>query len=226
MKHLLQLMVFGMALLLGACGDFYTFDEPASDRPVSMTVQQDTVCLMVGDTMALKVNFLPAGSDSLPVFWHMTSTQDPCVRMADDTLKALHSGEADLVAVSGNGMLTDTCHVRVIDRWRMGDLNHGQPSDMVVYARISVCGQTWNPSVQQVVAVVRGQVAGMAELHEAHGVAYALLRIWSIGDEDVGKVSFFCYDRAQRRLYHAAEQPDFSGLSALGTLSSLYHINF
>lgn len=226
MKYLLQLMASGMVLLLAACGDFYTFDESAADRPVSMAVPQDTVWLMAGDTMALKVKFSPAGSDSLPVFWHTASTQDSCIKVVNDTLRALYRGETDLVAVCGSGTLADTCHVWVIDRWQTGDLSHGQPSDMVVYARISIGGQSWAPSDQLVVAMVRGQVAGMAELHEAKGVAYALLRIWSIDETDVGAVSFFCYDRVRHRLYRAAEQPEFSALSALGTLSSLYPINF
>lgn len=226
MKHLLQLIVLGMVLLPSACGDFYTFDESAADRPESMTVPQDTIWLMAGDTMALKVNFAPEGSDSLPVFWYTASASDSCIGVSSDTLSAKHTGEADLVAVSGSGRLADTCHVVVFDRWKTSGLSHGQPSDMVVYARIGIGNQVWDPTVQQVVAVVRGQVAGLAEPHEAHGTAYALLRIWSLDEEDVGTVSFLCYDRVRHRLYRAAQHPDFTALSALGTLSSLYPINF
>lgn len=226
MKHLIQLIVVGITILLASCGEFYTFEESEPADNVSITVMQDTVYLMVGDTMALQVRFSPERRDTMPVFWYPADGKDLCAKVVNDTLMALRVGEADMVAVVSNAALPDTCHVVVIDRWLEQDFSHEQPSDMVIYANITVDGKPWNPEEQQVAAVVRGRIVGFAEQREAHGVRYALLRLWSIDDEDVGAVMLYCYDRQHRWLYMADSQPEFNGLSALGTLSSLYPINF
>lgn len=226
MKHLIQLMAVGITILLTSCGEFYTFEESEPADNVSITVMQDTVYLMVGDTMALQVRFSPERRDPMPVFWYPAAGVDSCAKVLNDTLMALRTGEVDMVAVGGSGTLADTCHVVVVDRWLEQDFSHEQPSDMVIYANITVGGKPWNPEEQQVAAVVRGRIAGFAEQREAHGVRYALLRLWSVDDEDVGTVTLYCYDRQRRWLYAADRRPDFSGLAALGTLSSLYPINF
>ena len=226
MKYIVQLITLCTVILLSSCGDFYTFEESEPADEVSMRVAQDTAYLMVGDTLPMKVHFSPQRSDSLPVFWYPVNGLDTCVRVLNDTLTALRTGEVDVVAVGESGRLTDTCHVVVIDRWTEQDFAHDQPSDMVMYAQITVGGHPWNPATQQVAAVVRGQVAGFAQQREAHGLSYALLRLWSIDDEAVGPVTLYCYDRQRHWLYRAAQQPDFTGLAALGTLSALYPINF
>lgn len=219
-------MSLGLLLMMASCGDFYTFDETEPAGSESMKVEQDTVCLMVGDQLPLRVNFTPHDIDSLPVFWYPATGIDTCVRIVNDTVTALRAGEVDMVAVSGSGALRDTCHIVVINRWTESDFSHDEPSDMVIYARITVGGRPWNPGEQQVVAIVRGRVAGFAERREAHGVSYAQLRLWSLDDENVGMVMLYCYDRVRRRLYRAPQHPDFSSSAALGTLSSLYPINF
>ena len=226
MKHLIQLIAVSITILLTSCGEFYTFEESGPADNVSITVMQDTVYLMVGDTMALQVRFSPERRDTMPVFWYPAGGKDLCAKVVNDTLMALRVGEADMVAVASNAALPDTCHVVVIDRWLERDFSHEQPSDMVIYAGISVGGAAWNPDRQLVAAVVRGRIVGFAEQREAHGVRYALLRLWSIDDEDVGDVTFYCYDRQRRWLYMADCRPEFSGLATLGTLSSLYPINF
>lgn len=226
MKHLIQFIALCMSAVLVSCGEFYTFEESEPVGSVSIQVAQDTVYLMVGDTMAMQVRFSPERRDTMPVFWYPAGGIDSCAKVVNDTLVALRVGEADMVAVGGNAALPDTCHVVVIDRWLERDFSHEQPSDMVIYAGISVGGAAWNPDRQQVAAVVRGRIAGFAEQREAHGVRYALLRLWSVDDEDVGAVTLYCYDRQRRWLYAADRRPEFNGLSALGTLSSLYPINF
>lgn len=226
MKNLLHFIAFGIIVLLGSCGDFYTFEDTEPEGEMSMRVVQDTVYIMTGDTIPLQVSFTPSSLDSLPVFWYPANGVDTCVKVVNDTLTALRRGELDMVAVGGSGRLADTCHIVVIDRWTRLDFNREQPSDMVIYANITIGGKPWDPATQQVVAVVRGQLAGFAEPHEAHGVSYSQLRIWSIDDEDVGTVILLCYDQSRRWLYRAVQQPDFTALSALGTLSSLYQINF
>lgn len=228
MKYLLQLIALGALALLSSCGDLYTFDEtePLPDG-LSMTVAQDTAWLMVGDRMPLQVTFTPNDPDSLPVFWMPVSNDTMvCATTSNDTVTALRTGEMDFVAVGVSGTQRDTCHVIVIDRWEERDFSHEQRSDMVVYADITVGGQPLDYATQTVAAFARGTLIGFAVPREDHGVHYALLRLWSSADEEVGVVTFYCYDRARRRLYRAAERPEFTALSAQGTLSQLYQITF
>lgn len=228
MKYLLQLIALGMLILLSSCGDYYTFDETgARSDNVSMTVAQDTAWLMVGDRMPLQVTFTPHASDSLPVFWMPVSNEAVvCATTRNDTVTALRTGEMDFVAVGVSGTQRDTCHVIVIDRWEERDFSHEQRSDMVVYASITVDGQPLDYATQTVAAFARGTLIGFAVPREAYGIPYALLRLWNSADEEVGVVTFYCYDRARRKLYRAEERPEFTALSALGTLSQLYQITF
>lgn len=227
MKHLIQLIVLGILVTMSSCGEFYTFDETDTPSPSSMRVAQDTAYLMVGDTLPLRVSFAPEQADNQQVFWvAITNDSMPCTKIVNDTLYGLQPGETDAIAVYGVDQLRDTCHVIVLNPWEQRDLNHDTPYDMPIYARITVKGQPWNPSTQTIVATVRGKYAGRAEMKEALGVSYAQFRLWSLADEDVGQVKFLCYDRQKHYLYKARQHPEFTALSALGTLSDLYAIDF
>ncbi len=211
---------------LSSCGDFYEFDAVADDwDSVQMHILCDSAYVMVGDSMPLTVEFVPPGlvNDS-SVFWAVSATS--CARLHRDTLVALSPGELAVTAMGGNGRLAGTCTVNVIDRWEVVDFSRLQPSDMVIYADISVDGEVWNDSTMIVGAFVRGELAGVAVKREAFGVAYAELRIWALADQDVGRVELRCYDRRRFRLLYLRQELEFSATHTLGTLSNLYTINF
>lgn len=227
MKYLLHIIVIALAFSLGACGEFYTFDDMQSVDIESMRVAQDTAYIMVGDTMALRVDFDPPTVENRPVYWHTNrSVNDSSAIIVNDTILALTAGELDVMATGGSGAVSDTCHVVVFDRWDEHNFEIEQPSDMVIYSNITVGGEPWKISAQQVAAFTRGTIIGYAVEREAHGIRYALLRLWSLADQNVGPVTFLCYDREKHLLYQAEQRPEFDALTALGTLSDLYQIKF
>ncbi len=223
MKHLLWLMA--LCLVLASCGEYFEFEEsPGAWDSVSMRVERDSAFIMEGDSMPLRVEFTPSNPNGSPVFW--LSSDTALARIVNDTLVGVRTGDVQVRAVGGYGRLEDTCHVSVIEPWLMQDFSASHPHDMVVYARITVDGQPWDASACMVGAFVRGQLAGMAVPRSAFGIDYAEIRIWALATQDVGRVTFRCYVPRRYRLYVADERPEYSGTQALGTLSSLYPINF
>lgn len=143
MKHLLWTLT--ASLLMISCGDFYQFGEEPDDWDgVSMRITNAESCVMVGDSMPLGIEFSDTSKIGSPVFWMLS---DPNIaKLHNDTLHAVYPGAVDIIAISGNGLLTDTCRVRVIDRWEAGDFHRWHPSDMVIYADISIDGKPWDSS--------------------------------------------------------------------------------
>ncbi len=222
MKHIIWSLLFAFALV--SCGDFYTFnEEPDEWTGVTMKAANDSAFVMVGDSMPLRAEFAPYNPNESPVFW---MTGDPYAVIRNDTLVAQSAGECSVVAIGGSGRLSDTCSVTVIDRWDNIDYCHSAPTDMVVYAKISVGGASWMPDSLPVAAVVRGKVAGVAVRKRFLDTDYALIRIWAQADAEDEPVTFVCYDRRKFRLYKAAQCPGYTATQALGTLSSLYALSF
>lgn len=222
MKHIIWSLLFAFALV--SCGDFYTFnEEPDEWAGVTMKAANDSAYVMVGDSMPLRAEFTPYNPNESPVFW---MTGDPYAVIHNDTLVARTAGECSVVAIGGSGRLSDTCSVTVIDRWDTTDYNHSAPTDMVVYAKISVKGITWVPDSLPVAAVVGGKVAGVAERKRFLDTDYALIRIWALAEAEGEPLTLVCYDRRNFRLYKAAQSPAYTSAQALGTLSNLYEVEF
>lgn len=109
MKHLLWTLT--ASLLMISCGDFYQFGEEPDDWDgVSMRITNAESCVMVGDSMPLGIEFSDTSKIGSPVFWMLS---DPNIaKLHNDTLKAHQPGVVDVMAIGGNGHLTDTCRVR------------------------------------------------------------------------------------------------------------------
>lgn len=223
MKHLLWTLT--ASLLMISCGDFYQFGEEPDDWDgVSMRITNAESCVMVGDSMPLGIEYSDTSKIGSPVFWMLS---DPNIaRLRNDTLKAHQPGVVDVMAIGGNGLLSDTCQVRVIDRWELQDFSMLHPSDMVIYADIRVDGEPWNDSTMVVGAFIGGELTGLAVRREAYGISYAELRIWAPTDQGQGRIDLRCYDRKNFRLLFLKEDIEFNACNTLGTLSNLYPINF
>ena len=224
MKHLLWIVLTVMSL--ASCGEFFGFDDERHDEwnGVTMRILNDSAFVMVGDSMALGVEFSAHDVKERSVFWSLSD--DACARLSNDTLVAVRPGSVYIMAVGGLGRFADTCRVNVIDRWTDADFNRQQPSDMVIYADITLDGQPWDDATVLVGAFVRGELAGMAVPRQALGVRYAEIRVWALADENVGRVELRCYDRRRFRMKLLREEIDFSATRTLGTLSRLYPVNF
>lgn len=227
MKHLLNILAFFVMTMLVSCGDFYTFEtEYNMPDSIQMKVEQDTVCLMVGDSYKLSVKLSPDSISNTIVYWANIDSEDSLVVISNNSVFAKAAGNSDIVAIGDGGALCDTLHLVEIDRWEDIDLSHEGRSDMVIYANITVDGLPLDTATQQVAAFVQDDFVGMAHMKSAHGIDYAELRLWSLADTDVGNVIFRCYDKRRHRLYTASQRPLFTALEAYGTLSNLYSITF
>lgn len=223
MKHLLWTLT--ASLLMISCGDFYQFGEEPDDwNGVSMRITNAESCVMVGDSMPLGIEFSDTSKIGSPVFWMLS---DPNIaKLHNDTLHAVYPGAVDIMAISRNGHLTDTCRVRVIDRWELQDFSMLHPSDMVIYADIRVDGEPWNDSTMIVGAFIGGELTGLAVRREAYGISYAELRIWAPTDQGQGRIDLRCYDRINFKLLLSQEDIEYNAYRTLGTLSNLYPLNF
>lgn len=223
MKHLLWMLTLTFGL--SSCGEFFQFDEEQDNwDSVQMHIPCDSAYVMVGDSIPLTVEFVPDSVKETSVYWTLDDTL--CARLHNDTLVALSPGSLKITAVGGNGRLSGMCTVNVIDRWNVENFNCQQPSDMVIYANVSVNGEAWDDSTMVVGAFVRGELAGVAVKRKAFGIPYAELRIWALSDQNVGRVELRCYDRRRFRLFYYREEMEFTATRTLGTLSNLYPINF
>ena len=223
MKHLLWLI--SLCLLLTSCGDYFQFGEEPNDwEGVNMRITNESACIMVGDSMPLGIEFSDTSKTGSPVFW-MLSDQN-IAKLQNDTLKAHQPGVVDVMVIGGNGLLSDTCQVRVIDRWELQDFSMLHPSDMVIYADIRVDGEPWNDSTMIVGAFIGGELTGLAVRREAYGISYAELRIWAPTDQGQGRIDLRCYDRINFKLLLSQEDLEYNAYRTLGTLSNLYPLNF
>ncbi|MGN0068495.1 MAG: Ig domain-containing protein [Prevotella sp.] len=223
MKYLLYLLAAMLALT--SCGDFYELgQEPDSWDGVSMKTLNDSSFVMIGDSMPLRVAFLPHTPQDSAIYW-MSSTPEKAM-VKNDTLLANAEGIVKLVAISSNGQLTDTCAVRVIPRWNADGLNRYYPYDLVIYADIRINGQIWDDTKCMVGVFAFGNLIGLAEKHSDFGIDYAVLRIWANTMDIMKYATIECYDRENFTLYIFKKNVDFGGRYTLGTLSALYPIDF
>lgn len=223
MRYLL--ILFAAMFALTSCGDFYVLGgEPDPWDSITMRVGRDSACVMQGDSMPLRVGFSPSDPSITAVYWYSTDMQVATVK--NDTMVAAMPGDVSVIVVSANGRLSDTCRVKVIDRWEADSLEYSNPYDMVVYAHILVGGEEWDAENQMVAAFLGQELVGVAVPQEAYGIRYALIRLWTDVDADAGNIFLRCYDRRNFMLYECEQMLDHDALKSLGTLSSLYPINF
>lgn len=222
MKRLIWIITTCIALT--SCGDFFILDDsPDEWDGVTMTALNDSACLMVGDTLALQCEFLPMNPNGSSVFW--TSSDPMCAMVTNDSLLAITPGKMEVRAINATGRLSDTIQVKVIERWKNEDFSFVHPSDMVIYADITVDEMPWDSETMIVGAFIRDELAGVAVKREAYGITYAEIRIWALADEAVGSVKLQCYDRRNKRLYVSLDDIEFNAYRTIGTLSDLYPIN-
>lgn len=227
MKHILPLIALGVFTLLGACGDFYTFEEIAPSAQVTMRVERDTAYVLVGDSMPLRATFSPDSTGDHAVFWTAPSYDSAAVaRVVNDTAVALREGEIDMVAIGTAGAQRDTCHVIVLPPWQSDSRSAWQ--DMIIYARVTMNGREFDPACMTVAAFNGDLVAGVGELKTWKGMAYVQLRLFldteTIGDYARIPIIIKGYDRSTYSLYRYHGVLYFDGATH-GTLSNLFQLD-
>ena len=215
-----RLFVLSTLLLsLTSCGEL--FDMVDDVDPVGqLTLRDRAIDLMVGDRYVLPATLEP---DSLPdksLYWE--SRNPEVVSITADTLVAVAPGEAVVCATSVTQLISDSCVVTVHPYW--SDVRAYYQYDMVVFANVTVAGRPMDEHIMVGAFNEEGQLCGVGEQHEANGIRYMLLRIYSAYDE-TEDITLRCYDRLRAKMSEWPQTILFNG-GTLGTLSSLYQITF
>lgn len=216
MWQLLTCCLLAAMPMLTSCGELFDVDEAGETTSATMKMDRDTVFIMPGDSLRLTVTFSPPEVKDKGVMWLID--QPEIARLCADTLVAQQPGTAYVTAMSSATMRLDTCVVTVMTPWTVDRNKYF--FDTVVYADISVAGRQLGDDIA-VAAFVDDELRGIAELKEAKGKRYAVIRVYgpvSASDEDI--ITFKCYDRREVRLRTFDVQLPFDG-ETHGTLSKL-----
>ena len=221
------LKLVGLALLSQlavSCGliDF-EFDEEVLEA-YDMSLDRDTVYVMVGDSFCLSPVFSPDTVSNREIY--LESSADSIISIVNDTIVARSSGQAYVTAVSVQHRIADSCVVNVIDRWQFNPADFSQ--DMVLYLRPSIGGESFDPSNMMLGAFCGNELRGIAQLRTWNGTPYLLLRVYADynyeGDPiQPDLIRFGIYDRRRLLFYYLDKALSFDG-ETHGTLNSLLEL--
>ncbi len=235
MRHLGRYCyLFILAAALTSCGDLFEFEGYTSDLN-KITLDRDSLYLMVGDTYHFTTTFDPDTLRNDAVYWMSDDVNIATFR--NDTLIAVSEGTVTITAISIEHQCYATARVFVSYGWYM--IEKYYPFDMVVNASVTVDGQPLNEH-QQVGAFVDDELRGIGVARTFHDISYTEFRIYSLykpydpgkglypiyeddAPSDPEKVVFRVYDRETKNLYESADSLIFDG-ETHGYPSRLYDI--
>lgn len=185
---------FGGACMLSACGDYYEY----AIVPTTMTLEQHTMTLMVGDSAVIRPLFTPDSLSNNTVFWYSLDP-DVATFVSADTIVAQTIGTTQAVAIAViDYTQIDTCTIEVIDRWVFPENDY--PHETVVYADVTIHGE---PATEDdiIAAFIGGEVRGIGQMFEKGGHRVMRIRVaGDLVDEDEMEqqsIIFCCYRRRQ-----------------------------
>lgn len=162
-----------------------------------MKLNHDTVYVMQSDTFALEPVFTPDSVINKEIY--LVSESESIAKIENNNIIAVGVGETRITAISVMSSISAYCDVFVMEPWYLNQ--HDFSDDMVVYARVTVDGQPFNPSTQRVAAFAGAQFRGEGHLIELGGNTYIRFRIYSYmewGDDqptDPEMIRFGLYNR-------------------------------
>ena len=210
---------FSVALLLGACGDYFQFESGDLQTASLMGMSRQVVTLVVGDHYCVPVWFVPDTLTNRTVYWE--SMDDSIATFVDDTLVARSAGLTRAIAFTAVDRLRDTCWVQVLPEMYVSPGNY--PYEMMIYASVDIHGTRLTPdndSAYVIGAFVGDELRGIGRMRQERGIDYMAMRVYSPfpqGEE----VSLRCYYRGQARAELFPDVFYFDG-NHYGTLSDLY----
>lgn len=229
-RWLLCAVLFTIHYLLftTSCSKLFEVEELADDQMAvaELSLARHAVDLMVGDEFLLPVDVTPDTLAASTIYWESADTA--VVRISGGRLTAVGPGEATVTAIALAGLKSDTCRIRVFDRWVLDP--YAFLYDMVVYADVSINGRAAND--ETLVGAFGTDADGCTQLkglgslrHSPDGRQYMVLRTYS-NAADGESLSLRCYDRSRALLLESPTALVFQSNATLGTLSRLYAIVF
>ncbi|MGM9804644.1 MAG: Ig domain-containing protein [Muribaculaceae bacterium] len=206
-------------VFLSSCGEI--FDTDGLIRPTSMKFDRNNITIMKGDSVRITLVFTPDSITSESAFWKV---ENPALARitSNGMLHALDVGETTVTATTVQSLLTDECHVNIINSWE-DILNSSYPHDMVVYANVRHNGEL--PGENTIIAAFCGnECRGFGYRDTINDITYYTFRIWS--PLTYGElIEFYVYDRTDYRLVKLDYSVVFDG-ETHGTLSNLIEISY
>ena len=226
-------------LLLTACGEYLDFGEESEQVTQQLALNRHELTLMVGDSMKLAATFTPDDGKEHNVFW--TSDSTLLAAFASDTIVARAPGQVMVRGIGVSAQQQDSCLLTVIPRWEEVMDPYAYSNDMVVYATVTVDGET-NSSNFVLGAFIGDELRGVGRLRQQDGRSYWVVRVYDnddqvevtpeddnggaggSGNSQASVVSFRCYERGKGRVVVFPQTIAFDG-SAHGTLSKLTQLS-
>ena len=211
-----------LTLCFCSCGNLFEF-EGMEEVAVSMKLSQKNVTIMSGDSIPFSVAFTPDSLKDNGVYY--TTSDSSVAYFNGRVLKARAEGEVVATGVSGTYKCTDTCHVRVIEPWRV---NTGIFENyMLVFADVTFRDAPADKTLD-VAAFVGDELRGVAEMRSTgtgnNRKNYWRLLIWG-SDADAGKtVTFRGYSHRYIGVTTCAQTLKFDLDKTEGTVSDLFKI--
>ena len=216
------------SLFTTSCGKLFEVEELGDDlmAVAELSLTRHTVDLMVGDEFLLAADITPDTLAASGIYWESADTT--VVRISGERLTAIGPGETTVTAIALAGLKSDTCRIRVLDRWVLDP--YAFIYDMVIYADVSVNGRAADDDTLVgafgIDADGHTQLKGLGSLrHSPDGRQYMVLRTYS-NAADGENLSLRCYDRSRALLLESPTTLVFKSNATLGTLSRLYTIVF
>ncbi|MBQ9559353.1 MAG: hypothetical protein IJV08_05150 [Bacteroidaceae bacterium] len=232
-----------LCLSVTSCG-FFDLDEVGAETAAKMTLEQDTLYVMQGDTFSIRPVFDPDTVNITDLYFLPVNNEVLAVRGVD-MLEAVGEGATKVYITSVSARLIDSCMVYVSAPW---DIRlRVWPYETVFYTHITVNGQPLTEDME-VAAFVGNECRALGQAMTSQGISYIRFRVGSdilydnqpdiddgLGgeeedakegtDDNLPRISFRCYDHRHRKLYTTPVHGTFDG-EAHGTLSELFEIAF
>ncbi len=219
MKRIGNMFLLFVTMLFCSCGEFFNFgtEQPAVD---GLRMSHHEVDLCVGDSVTFDIEL---STDTVPVsyYWLVKGDED-AIELAGRKVKALKQGKA-LVVVQAQRIsneaeiISDSCYVNVFD-WG-NTISNEYLYETVLYCSLVIDGvqKTENLGNTRLVAVVDGELRGMAVMRREHDIPYLELRIKTAWPGEEATIECYTPDIHQR---FVIEELQLDG-ETHGTLSDL-----
>ena len=238
--------LFLLCSLITSC-EFFDIDEIGVETAAKITLSQDTIYVMQGDTFSINPVFMPDTINITDLFL-LPERGDVVEVCGVDKMAAVGEGGTKVYITSVSARILDSCMVYVSPRWEVEQ--RVWPYETVFYANVTLDGKPLTEDME-VAAFIGSKCRAVGQLKMAHGISYLQLRVGSdwylIDDSDINwddgeegeydaegltgdnqrrpVIRFRCYDHAHRWLYTTSQYEIFDG-ETHGTLSDLYEIAF
>ncbi len=180
---------------------------------VDMHLDRDSIYVEVGDQFTITPVFDPDTITLSDIYWEISAPE--VVNFYYTHFAAESEGWATIRAISVSQQQEDSCHVCVLPRF--DDVNLTFPYETVIYAKVSVKGQEFNPETMRVLAYVGNDLGGFGEMKEQHGVKYMVIRAGSemFDEENVipETVTLYLYNKKEHSLTLFKSYIEFDGES-------------